>query len=201
MHVLGPSTTLPRVPAGIPSAANKKKKATYLEHLSWDGTLWRAALTEDGNSFIIVRNGNTSIASGLHIVDWHNEPWIVTLENRNTFVYSPPDPVATPDKPTFKVGALQYLDWFNTPCEVKILDEIIPPVFKLSNGGHGGQGGRGGAAGAGANGANGGTINIATTNPALMLNVYAESLGGNAGLPGIPGPGGKGTFLKYFFRK
>lgn len=189
---MGPGSALPPIPAGIPSAANKKKKATYLEHLAWDNTLWRAALTEDGSSFIIVRNGATSIASSLHIVDWHNEPWIVTIENRNTFVYSPPDPAATPDKPTFRVGALQYLDWFNTPCEVKIVEESIPAVYKLSNGGHGGQGGRGGAAGIGANGANGGEISIATTNPALMLNVHAESLGGNGGFPGVAGPGGKG---------
>lgn len=190
--VPGPATSLPPVPAGIPSAATKKKKAAYLEHLAWDGTLWRAALTEDGASFIIVRNGATSIASSLHILDWHSEPWIVSIENRNTFVYSPPDPAATPDKPTFRVGALQYLDWFSTPCEVKIAEESIPAVYKLSNGGHGGQGGRGGAAGIGALGANGGDISIASVNPALFLNVHSESLGGNGGFSGLPGPAGKG---------
>lgn len=189
---IGPTGVLPQVPAGIPSAANKKKKSAYLEHLAWDNTLWRAALTEDGASFIIVRNGATTIASSLHIVDWHNEPWIVTIENHNTFVYSPPDPTATPDKPTFRVGALQYLDWFSTPCEVKISDESIPAVYKLSNGGHGGQGGRGGSAGPGANGANGGEISIASFNPALMLNVHSESFGGNGGFSGVAGPGGKG---------
>jgi hypothetical protein len=188
----GPATSLPVIPAGIPSAANKKRKGGYLEHLAWDGTLWRAAVTEDGTSFIIIRNGQTSIANGLHILDWHGEPWVVTIENKTTFVYTPPDPTAMPPKPTFRVGAMQYLDWFSTPCEVKIVDTVIAPVMKLSNGGHGGQGGPGGAAGAGANGGNGGNISVATTNPALLLNVHVECLGGSGGLSGAPGPGGKG---------
>jgi hypothetical protein len=191
--IAGPATALPFIPAGIPSAATKKKKCTYLEHLAWDMTLWRAALTEDGGSFIVVRNGQTSIANGLHILDWYGEPWIVTIENRNTFVYSPPDPAATSSKPIFRVGAMQYLDWFSTPCEVKLREDLIAPVMKLSNGGHGGQGGPGGAAGAGAPGANGGNISIATVNPALLLNIHAETFGGNGGLSGLPGPGGKGS--------
>lgn len=191
--IAGPATSLPTIPPGIPSAANKKKLCGYLEHLAWDNTLWRAALAEDGASFIIVRNGQTSISNGLHIVDWHGEPWVVTIENHNTFVYSPPDPTAVPARPTFRVGAMQYLDWFSTPCEVKFKENLIPPVMKLSNGGHGGQGGPGGAAGAGAPGGDGGNISIASVNPALFLNVYTESFGGSGGLAGLPGPGGKGT--------
>lgn len=200
--IAGPATTLPAIPPGIPSAASKKKVSGYLEHLAWDNTLWRAALAEDGASFIVVRNGQTSIANGLHILDWHGEPWIVTVENHNTFVYSPPDPSAIPARPTFRVGAMQYLDWFSTPCEVKFKEFIIAPVTKLSNGGHGGQGGPGGAAGAGAPGGDGGNLSIATVNPALLLNVYTESFGGSGGLAGLPGPGGKGTnhFFRFFFR-
>jgi hypothetical protein len=150
----------------------------------------------------VVRSGNKSKGvPELPIIDWNNQMWLVTIwrdvpggKQKPRFLVSPP-PAERVFRPPFSTQKLQYMSHDGTRCELKLVEDIIPPVFKSTDGGRGGDGGPGGVGAPGCDGGNGGHISISAHDPVLLFHVAAQvspGEGGSAGLHAVGGHGGPG---------
>jgi hypothetical protein len=171
-----------------------KEKSKSFAHRAADGSDWVSEIKTDAISFAIKRSGNASKqVDKLSIIDWTNQSWLVHVQaDVPGGTKKPMWVLSSKGRPSFSTDVLKYLDPKGVQCEAKLVEEIIPPVYKSTDGGRGGDGGAGGDATPGLNGGDGGHISIASKDPLLLMMAHAQAKGGTGGHKGIFGAGGAG---------